>query len=158
MMPPFARHISQRVASISGGIAVGVLGIAGVLKLLDIGEFSTTLNTWTIVPSGMVYPIAIGVPTLELSVILAWIAGLRTRIVFIWSATLLISFTVAYLIEYFASGAPNCGCLGLASKIPFTQSTGAVLGRNALLIAMLGYAAIGTGHDCSCHKQEIREC
>lgn len=142
---PAAAPIWSRLAQCAGAVAVCLLGITALLKLLDLGEFADGVRTWTLVPRWMVYPVVIAVPSLELLIAGAWIAGAPRRAVFGGGAVLLIIATAAYLLESLVAAPPRCGCFGGLAVPARWDTVAGVVTRNALLVAVLLCAAIEAG-------------
>jgi uncharacterized membrane protein YphA (DoxX/SURF4 family) len=98
-------------------IVVGGIFLAAALpKIGDPGGFADTIRGYGLLPAGLVVPIALMLPWLELVVSLYLLAGYMTRWAGIGGALLLAMFTVA-LIDALVTGstAHSCGCFGSSS-------------------------------------------
>ncbi len=67
-------------------LSIGVLvllGLAGVMKLLDLPAFEASLNTWKLIPGVLRTPLAIGLPIAEFVPLALWLGAGRRR----WGVT-----------------------------------------------------------------------
>jgi competence protein ComGC len=126
--------------------AAGVLGfvaLAGLLKLGDLPHFAASLDAWTILPVRLRGPLAVLVPCAEVLLGGLWIVGVRRRAMELAAMAMLVLFMGAYLWQSQVWKLPTCGCLGAISRyISLVDAAPAVIGRNILLIAALGFAIV----------------
>ena len=140
--PAFKCSRDHLTCRLSGAVvAISMLG-AGLLKLADLPEFSTNLNTWTLFKGTLFLPlIVVGVPLVEVTLGLSWLLNLGRRRVMIAAGFLLLAFTTAFVVELLVGGNPSCGCLGLIlAHKALLSSAWVVLPRNLILIACAIYA------------------
>lgn len=56
-------------------IAVVVFGLAGLMKAVDVYEFSRVLKLWVVIPRFMSPALAVTIPMIEVGLATAWLAG-----------------------------------------------------------------------------------
>ncbi len=95
--------------------AIGVLGVAGLLKLVDLGPFVDGLRAWSIFPAWSHRVIALLVPAVELSAGLAWFLASRRRTACAVAGVLYVSFGIVHAAQWNAGVHPQCNCMGVLS-------------------------------------------
>jgi len=121
-----------------GGIAIGVVLVAGVLKAVDVAAFAEVLSNWKWLGSAGAGALVVLVPAVEIGLGMAWFFGLARRTISVVTVFLLLVFSSAYLFQLITSGAPQCGCLGLLDRyIAARYQEELVFARNGLLILMI---------------------
>lgn len=119
-------------------IVIAVVGIAGLLKLLDVPAFEGALDSWTLLPVGWHWAIAYSVPILEVSLAGAFLLHARSRKAPVACAYLLFVFSLAISAQLISGHPPKCNCLGQLHRYADAMSDARVaLARNAVLIAMV---------------------
>lgn len=119
-------------------IGIGLIGGAGLLKLIDLASFSASLKSWTLIPSALVPWLAIGVPNAELLVCGLWFMPGYRRLATWLALGLLCVFTLGYGAQVAFAQPPSCGCLGAVSAaLSVLDEWPAVLIRNVLISALL---------------------
>lgn len=114
------------------------LGVAGVAKLVDLGEFDRQLASWSLLQHDTLrFGVVVGLPIVEVGLCMAyWCLPGRRPAVAACMLTLLGTFSIAYAIEAFAGDPPDCACFGmLLRRLEFQNTATWVLGRNAALAA-----------------------
>ncbi len=134
-------------------LAVGaVFVLAGVTKLINPGSFSATLLAYDVLPVGLLRPVALALPWLELVVGLYLLAGLFTRVA-AWGAVAMLAVFMAAITQALLRGLSleDCGCFGdITSAVPALQYVlgGSTLGamdvlRDAVYAALALLVALG---------------
>lgn len=102
----------SRAALAIGGIGVGLVGVAGLLKAADLESFEAALRGWFLVPGLVRGAAAFVVPALEIGLALAWFLAVRRRLMGLLVVGLLASFSGLYGLHLALGEAPDCGCFG----------------------------------------------
>lgn len=98
--------------------AVARLGLAavflvsGALKVLDPAQTRIAVRAYELLPSGLVGPVAAGLPLVELALGTLILAGAFTRWVALASAVLLLMLMTAVAQAWARGLAIDCGCFG----------------------------------------------
>lgn len=130
-----ARH---RVGVAMSGTALGVLGVAGAGKLLDLWTFYQSLSDWRLLVASLRAPTALAVPICELAVCVAWFMTSRRAYVEYVAIGLTLSLSTFVAFHLLTVGAPNCQCFGLLAAFDrWSRSGAALLARGAALILLL---------------------
>lgn len=109
--------------------------VAGVGKLLDLGEFRTSLLGWNLIPSTMISFVSLFVPAFEVLLGGFWLIGIGRRAVAIAASCFVSVVTVAYCVEWVLLAPPKCSCLGLWSHYWAFRDSGLVnVSRNVMLL------------------------
>lgn len=128
----------------AAAVAVGVVGLAGLLKAVDVVGFSQLLTHWTIIPRSCVSVLAITIPMLEVGLATAWFAGLGRRVAVAGIIGVLVAFSIGAVWQYVGHKPVPCGCFG--SSLADEASMGnlfVVLARNgAICAALVAYLLI----------------
>ena len=135
------------VGTILISIVMGVLGIAGVMKLVDLSAFYAVLITWSLIPHSIAPVLSLLVPSMEILIAGVWFARSHRSLACVSAMVLLTCFTVAVGAHLLVSSPPRCGCFG--AHVLFQEQRDEaifVLGRNAVLLVFLGIG-LGFGHD-----------
>ncbi len=116
--------------------SVGVPGTKwGTGKILHPSSFVKSIHTYKMVPEPLVYPMAMYLPWLELSVGLALLSGLWRRESLLLSMGLAGMFLVANLTAIARGIEVDCGCFGSGYH-------GSAARETILALAMLAVAAV----------------
>jgi uncharacterized membrane protein YphA (DoxX/SURF4 family) len=92
-------------------LGLGVLFIAAALpKLLDPPSFAHMIYNYRVLPGGLVNPLALVLPWLELLCGLALVLGIWSRTAATLVGSLLVVFTVALTFNLLRGNAIDCGC------------------------------------------------
>ncbi len=120
-------------------IPMVLIGAMGLLKLLDLPEFSAAVHTWTMVPRALHPIVSVLVPIAEVTVASCWMVGIRRVRCEVFALGLLLVFSCVYAIQWVASGPPTCGCFGvMARHFHEIEQARVVLARNFILAGLLG--------------------
>lgn len=115
-------------------IGMAVLVLSGIMKLLDLGQFSEAIKTWSIIPTALAPIVVIVVPTAELLLGGAWLLGFRRTGAAVGALILVALFALGISVQLLTGKPPNCGCMGLIEKYHESQRAGWWhLGWNAAL-------------------------
>lgn len=129
----------ERIGRITVGTVFVIVGIAGLLKCLDLPVFQDTVDTWTLLSTWTKWLIVISLPPLEMILAVLWLGGIeRSRLQGVMLA-LLAGFGLAYTAHLTLTEPPKCGCFGLVDEYFKGLSAGRMaLWRDCALIAALG--------------------
>lgn len=135
-----ARPSLSRIAVGAGFVAVGIVGLTGILKLWDLNAFAVAVEGWTILPIWLASVAIVVVPIAEIGVLGFWPLGHR-RIAASIGLGLVTVFLLASVAQYLDHDPGDCGCLGpLARYIQFSSMLPKMLVLNgSLLICFAGY-------------------
>jgi uncharacterized membrane protein YphA (DoxX/SURF4 family) len=115
--------------------------LAAVAKLSALPSFVSGIAKYELLPPGLVRPIGLTIPLLELTGGLLLAVGLGTPIVAALLALVLGAFTAAVAIALVKRKRIDCGCFGPGAPRPITWLT---VGRNLGLLGLaLFVAAVG---------------
>lgn len=132
----------MRWRAICWALAVGVIGLAGFAKMLDLSEFARALETWTLIPTGVRPFLVVLVPTIEALASVLWFAGVRRRFITGLLVGVLSVSTLAFGAQVIWGGPPECGWFGsYAAQSRWLSDWPWVLIRNVVLLGMLMPAA-----------------
>jgi uncharacterized membrane protein YphA (DoxX/SURF4 family) len=108
-----ARPTAVAVLELACRIVVGgILVWAGLSKAFDRQSFSNAIDGYRMLPHGLVSPVALALPWLEVLMGALLILGLFTRFAAVGSAVL-VGFFVVALVQAKARGLQiDCGCFG----------------------------------------------
>ncbi|MFJ8913967.1 MauE/DoxX family redox-associated membrane protein [Amycolatopsis sp. NPDC102389] len=96
--------------------------ISGALKISDPGQTYIAVQAFDVLPDGLVRPVAIGMPLVELALGLFLLAGFVTRWVSVLSV-LLLAVLIAAIAQSWARGLSiDCGCFGGGGQIAADQT------------------------------------
>lgn len=125
------------ITKVTAGIAVGVIGAAGVLKLLDAQSFFDSLQSWELLPKAVLPLIAIVIPAAEVLVAGWWFATGSRRALFVAMA-LLVMFTAAFGAHWIVAQPPECECFGRIMSFEQSREGAAfAMARNGVLLGMM---------------------
>lgn len=144
-----AIHLVGRIL-IALVMAVVLLGAVG--KLLDLGGFRDSLDSWALVPARFHPPISIAVPLVEIAVASAWFVGVHRSVMVLFAGGMIAMFTVVYAAHLAWASAPECNCFGLIVAYERGRiSSENLLMRNAILLGMLAVGGLASlsGHTSS---------
>ncbi|MBY0308238.1 MAG: hypothetical protein K2Q09_05810 [Phycisphaerales bacterium] len=117
---------------------MSALAVAGILKLVDLGEFHRSISGWSTLPAWASAGAALTVPVLEVLLPALWICGVQRRSAAVGAAVMLIVFTAALVIEGRYGVATGCSCWGsIPERLGFHNTIGAGIIRNVVLLALL---------------------
>lgn len=105
-------------------IILGLLFIySGIIKIIDISGFSTSIYNYKLLPDLLINFLAIIIPWIELTAGLLLILGVSIKENAFIINTLLVIFMIAIIINLFRGLDINCGCFGTGNetKIGFTK-------------------------------------
>lgn len=120
-----------------------VLLVSALGKLVDLGAFRASLDSWTLIPERLFAPMTIAVPLIELMVATAWIVGLHRRAASWFAAGMIVTFTATYAAHLQWASPPECNCFGLIVSYEGGQMLSKnLLARNTVLLGMLAVAGI----------------
>jgi hypothetical protein len=129
------------ISEVVGGLAYCVVvftGIAGLLKLMDIPAFAASLESWTLIGSGLRDIITWGLPTAELWLCVLWLATPRSRTANVSFIALFAGIVFTIVAHLTAGHAPRCGCLGaLSAHSEFMSSSGSLLAKASLFWSVM---------------------
>jgi prepilin-type N-terminal cleavage/methylation domain-containing protein len=132
--------LSQQDPRSQPGVALVmlILVVAGLLKLTSFDDFRLSLETWSILPSWARAPIAVLVPTFEISAAVSWFMGFYARQMR-WAVVVFLVFvTLAYGVQSIVAEPPRCECLGKILAFEAERRHWWIISvRNLLLILIL---------------------
>src|SRR5688572_4684529 len=130
--------VKAKLAHYAAGSSVTILGISGILKTLDVGEFRTSLETWSLIPTGLRSMLALYLPSLEIAIaLLYWLKLARPKVLVVAIGMLSI-YTCVYIYHLvMVAEPPDCNCLGkLLAYNDVLASSNVIISRNLLLLTM----------------------
>lgn len=140
---PVIRH---GLALFAAGLVAVVFLVSGVLKLVDLTEFASSLSEWAVIPPWVRLLAVYAVPPIEVSLGGLWLIGYRRRLVSALVGGVLVVVTGVYGIQVVLGEVPDCGCFGRVMAYENAkQGAVFVIGRNVILIALLGASLVATG-------------
>lgn len=128
-LPPVVRRVVPIVLRL---LVAGVFVAAAIPKVLDPDGFARDIDNYHVLPAALVGPVAVLLPTIELTVAAALITGVHAAGAALVAIGMLATFAIA-MAQAMARGIDlDCGCFGSASE---TQVSGLTIARNVALIA-----------------------
>jgi uncharacterized membrane protein YphA (DoxX/SURF4 family) len=127
------RHLLRHPKlTLAARIVLGLAFIAAAVpKMADPPDFAKALWAYDLLPPWTLNPLALVLPWLELVCGLALCLGFWLRAAAVWTATLLLGFSLALAINLARHHPVDCGCFGAAA--PRTQAERMVAMRWDLL-------------------------
>ncbi|MFD2420398.1 MauE/DoxX family redox-associated membrane protein [Amycolatopsis pigmentata] len=96
--------------------------ISGSIKIMDPGQTFLAVRAYDVLPDGMVHPVALALPLLELVLGVFLLAGLGTRIAAVLSGIVLL-LLIAAITQSWARGLTiDCGCFGGGGQVAAGQT------------------------------------
>ena len=132
------RRLSDPRLSVLFRLFVGVAFVwAGVVKLADPGAFEEGLINYRMLPAGLIAPVAVTLPAIEVAAGLCLIVGFLARGAALLATGLLAIFTVSIVQAVLRGINVECGCFGSSG------ATAASMGWQEVVrdLAMMGAAA-----------------
>jgi len=130
--------VVQSGARYLSDVVMLILGAAGILKLVDLAQFSESLQSWILVPGVLRALAVIFVPIVEVLLCILWFGRVRRQLVAIGAVGMLVLFSLVYAAHLVLVGPPECRCFGLMHKFLETRDLGSmVIWRNVALVAGL---------------------
>ncbi len=122
----------------SSTIAVAVFGLAGLLKAVDVYEFSRLLTLWTVIPRPLAPVLAVLIPMLEVGLATAWFARVGRRTASLGIIVVLLLFSLGATWQFVAHKPIHCGCFGGgATETANMSDLGVLLVRNSIMCVAL---------------------
>lgn len=132
------RHVIHYCGQVLVALVMAVLLMGAVGKLLDLGGFRASLDSWTLVPERFLSPISIAVPLVEIAVASAWFIGVHRRAAVLIAGGMIATFTAVYVAHLAWATAPDCNCFGLIIAYERSRMLSEnLIMRNAILLGML---------------------
>ena len=115
------RHLLRHPKlTLAARIVLGLAFIAAAVpKMADPPDFAKAIWAYDLLPPWTLNPLALVLPWLELVCGLALCLGFWLRAAAVWTATLLLGFSLALAIDLARHHPVDCGCFGAAA--PRTQ-------------------------------------
>jgi len=95
--------------------------LAGVFKLPDIKGFAASIASFGLAPKRLIKPIAYSHPVIELGIGLAILFNIYLREAAFLGLIFMIIADIFVTYGYFNKKIDNCGCYGIAIKVPVTK-------------------------------------
>lgn len=136
------RTICTRAPAIAialGWVAIIIIGLAGVMKLINLPHFAESLSTWTVVPRATRPVVAVAVPVFECAIAGSWFAipAIRRGLLRL-AAACVVTFSVLYVIQLMTSEKPTCACFGELSRFLRMRDNATLsLVQNAVILGCL---------------------
>jgi hypothetical protein len=144
------KSIYTRVSIIACNIVMGIILLAGIIKLLDLYSFKLSLEQWTVLPPQLRHVATYSVPSFEFFVAGLWLVNVGRRLAFFSVFGLLVSFVIATILQMTFGKMPDCGCFGMVERwIAFTNENYGTLLRSGLLTVSLALAYVASPHACT---------
>lgn len=125
----------RRAGNVLVSAVMVVMAIAGVAKLLALGDFADSLRAWKLIPQMLVPVLTLAIPCAEVWIAAVWVKGGRGCAA---AFVLLLVFTVVYAAHLLWGQDPGCNCFGKLMRIQYLNGIAKnVVPRNAILLAML---------------------
>lgn len=135
---PGGRGVPLAIITIIAGAVVGVIALAGILKLSDIEGFRQALSGWTILPESVVPLLSVVVPGVEVALAAMWLMPRSRKLAVAVSICFLVTVSGAAVIQHVLYGYVDCGCFGRRSQAESAREGLAwLLGRNIAMIGIL---------------------
>ncbi len=127
-----------RLTTLGTHLVMAVVGLAGLMKLLDLGEFDRSLATWVLLPPWVRMVAAPSVPFVEVFIAASWFLAPGRRWVVHGALGLLALFALVYALHTLTVGPPDCNCFGpLARYQAMRETAGRVLARDVVMCGAL---------------------
>jgi hypothetical protein len=123
-------------------IVMLVVLLAGGAKALDLPAFHASIRAWEMVPPWARLPLTVTIPSVEITIALAWFTGIRRRGVLGAVAPLFLLVTAAFTMQLLAYGQAECNCFGkLLARRRTSEWAWTTVVRNSVMLAALGAGA-----------------
>ena len=107
-----ARDWRDWVGLVARLVLGGVIGVAGALKLGNLGESVLAVRAYQLLPYELTDPVGTALPILEVALGLLLVTGTFTRISGALGALLMLAFTFAIASAWARGLTLDCGCFG----------------------------------------------
>lgn len=132
------RGVLFAITTIMAGAVVGVIALAGALKLSDIEGFHQTLSGWTILPNPVVPLIAVTVPGVEVALAAMWLMPRSRTLAILLAIFFLVAVSSVAVIQHMLYGYVDCGCFGRRSQaVSAREGLAWLLVRNITMMGVL---------------------
>jgi len=113
---------------------------SSITAISDPTAFATDIDNYRMMPDGLIGPMAVGMPLLELLVALALVTGVHARGAALVASAMLVVFAIA-MVQAIVRGIDlDCGCFG---HVVETRVSWLTVGRNAVLTLACGLVVMG---------------
>lgn len=119
---------------------MATIAIAGILKLADLPSFLHELQRWRTLTNSVAAMVVVVVPVLEVTVPTLWLFGIGRRWLTATVLLMLVLYSAGYVAEWTSGAPPKCGCFGRWVGSSWLDRPQVVLGRNVVLMGLLGTA------------------
>lgn len=116
---------------------MGIIGVAGLIKFVDLAEFAQSVHELRIVPRAMIPVVALAIPAVEVCIGGSWFLSLVDRRACVLAAGALLTVFSGVLVHaLFIAEVPHCGCLGVLGRYyEWANSVWTGLIRNGVMLA-----------------------
>ncbi|MGH3869111.1 MAG: MauE/DoxX family redox-associated membrane protein, partial [Pseudonocardiaceae bacterium] len=111
-MPRVSRSIVDGIGAVARLGLAAVFLVSGAIKVLDPGQTRAAVRAYELLPSGLVGPVAAGLPLVELTLGTLLLVGAFTRWVALASGVLLLVLMTAVAQAWARGLSIDCGCFG----------------------------------------------
>lgn len=100
-------------------IILGLLfTLSSIFKMPDLKGFSTIVASYGLLPKQLVKPSSYSLPFIELAIGLALLFGIYLREAAFLGIIMMMNANIFVIYAYFTRKLDNCGCYGIAFKVP----------------------------------------
>ncbi len=118
MEPGYPGRPWQRWVSVACRLCLAaVFGISGAIKAGDPNGTQIAVRAYSLLPDGLIRPVALGLPWFELALALLLLVGLATRLTAILAALTLVAFIAGVLSAAARGLSIDCGCFGGGGQV-----------------------------------------
>ncbi|MFV0405809.1 MAG: DoxX family protein [Propioniciclava sp.] len=117
----------------------GVLLVAGLLKIGNLGESVFAVQAYRILPYDLTIVVGYALPLIEIFIGLLLVTGLFTRLAGLVGGLLMVAFIVGIASAWSRGLSLDCGCFGGGGKIPLEEALAAYpweIARDVGLLAL----------------------
>ena len=111
-MPRVSRSVVEGMGAVARLGLAAVFLVSGALKVLDPAQTRIAVRAYELLPSGLVGPVATGLPLVELTLGTLLLLGVFTRWVTLASAVVLLVLMTAVAQSWARGLSIDCGCFG----------------------------------------------
>jgi len=116
--PGYAGRPWQRWVSLVCRLCLAaVFGVSGAIKAADPNGTQIAVRAYSLLPDGLVGPVAVALPWFELALALLFLVGLATRLASILAALTLVAFIAGVLSAAARGLSIDCGCFGGGGQV-----------------------------------------
>jgi type II secretory pathway pseudopilin PulG len=147
---------AERTLRVAANAVVVLIGLMGLMKLLDLPAFGAAVRHWRIIPRDIRPGVVVIVPILETALLVWLLLNLRRAYLLLSTLSLLIIFSGLYVVQWYLYDNTPCGCFGaLARRFAEIETAQFALTRNVVMACVLALELWGMRRRRTVQKSRV---